>query len=649
MSYHDVQQIVKGGNRLYVRASNDLFSYNLNDQRIQTYDKVSQLSDNNITHTAWNSTTGKLIIVYGNQNIDLLSQNDEVQNINSLNTKAMTQDKTVNNIYVYQQFAYLCTGFGLVKLNTERGEITESYILNRSILHATVSDGTIYAYDSNGTVVKALLNTNLINPRSWQETTDYPASLTVTDTTDWDQYHELVSTLQPGGPAYNYFYYMTCNNGQLMTSGGGWKDGGEYSRPGCVQLLGADGEWTVIENATPRTGHSFRDATSIAFDPNDRSHFFLGTAGTGLYEFRNNEMVTNYTTDNSPLLSALSPDKYPNAYMDYVRIDGLCFDATGHRLWMSCSNKTYPILRLDISDGTWKTYDNAQLFYNNSNLPILRNTFIDKQGCLWLSNDHNVHPCLLRIDPETEQMTRYDNFTNQDGTDYTIYYIRSIAQDLDGNIWIGTDQGLFFYDEAQQADPSQGFTQWKVARNDGSDYADYLMTGINITAVAIDGANRKWIGTIGSGVYLISADNNTQIHHFTSEDSPLISDNIESIAINGETGEVYFGTDQGLCSFMADATTAVNDMTKDDVYAFPNPVPSGYNGVITVRGLSRDADVKILTIFGRLVAEGRSNGGTFTWDGRDLSGRRVATGVYMIATAKSDGSKGVVAKIAVVR
>jgi ligand-binding sensor domain-containing protein len=167
--------------------------------------------------------------------------------------------------------------------------------------------------------------------------------------------------------------------------------------------------------------------------------------------------------------------------------------------------------------------------------------------------------------------------------------------------------------------------------------------------IAIDGANRKWIGTDGSGVYLISADNMQQLLHFTTENSSLISDNIESIAINNETGEVFFGTSRGLCSYMADATTASINMDDDDkVYAYPNPVVSSYSGLITVVGLSMNADVKILSTSGQLVAEGRSNGGTFTWDGCDRSGKRVATGVYMVATATSDGQKGTVCKIAVI-
>ena len=139
-----------------------------------------------------------------------------------------------------------------------------------------------------------------------------------------------------------------------------------------------------------------------------------------------------------------------------------------------------------------------------------------------------------------------------------------------------------------------------------------------------------------------------QIHHFTTENSPLLSNNIMSVAINNDTGEIFFGTDKGLCSYMNDATTPNESMDKDNVYAYPNPVEPGYSGLITVTGLSHNADVKIVTVNGTLVAEGRSSGGTFTWDGNDLKGKRVASGIYMVQTATADGSKGTVCKIAVV-
>ena len=166
--------------------------------------------------------------------------------------------------------------------------------------------------------------------------------------------------------------------------------------------------------------------------------------------------------------------------------------------------------------------------------------------------------------------------------------------------------------------------------------------------MAVDGGNRKWFGTNNNGVFLISDDNNTQVQHFTTDNSPLLSNTIHDIAVDGSTGRVYFATDRGLCSYLSDATEPSTEMTKDNVYAYPNPVRPDYTGPITVVGLTYDAEVKITTSNGTLVAEGRSTGGTFTWDGCDSEGRRVASGVYMVHTSTSSGDKGTVCKIAIV-
>ena len=182
-----------------------------------------------------------------------------------------------------------------------------------------------------------------------------------------------------------------------------------------------------------------------------------------------------------------------------------------------------------------------------------------------------------------------------------------------------------------------------------SNYADYLLANIDISSIAIDGANRKWIGTFTNGVYLISADNMTQVQHFTTDNSSLLSNMVTSIAINHTTGEVFFGTDKGLCSYVSDATQTNAEMTTDNVWAYPNPVEPGYTGNITITGLSLNADVKILSANGAIVNEGHSNGGTYVWDGCDQKGRRVASGIYMVTTATNKGEKGTVCKIAIIR
>ncbi|MCI6559576.1 MAG: two-component regulator propeller domain-containing protein [Prevotellaceae bacterium] len=246
----------------------------------------------------------------------------------------------------------------------------------------------------------------------------------------------------------------------------------------------------------------------------------------------------------------------------------------------------------------------------------------------------------------------YKTFVNQDNTKYDIYYVPAIAEDRNGNIWIGTDKGAFYISATEAAANSSAtpiFNQFKVPRNDGTNYADYLLSDVYITSIYVDGGNRKWFGTSGNGVYLISSDNMEEIHHFTKSNSSLISDNIISITSNEQTGEIFFGTDRGLCSYMSDATAPSEQMNKDNVYAWPNPVEPGYSGMVTINGLSFDADVKIVTASGYLVNEGRSNGGSYSWDLTDRSGKRVASGIYNVVTAHSDGSKGTVCKIAVVR
>ena len=193
------------------------------------------------------------------------------------------------------------------------------------------------------------------------------------------------------------------------------------------------------------------------------------------------------------------------------------------------------------------------------------------------------------------------------------------------------------------------FTQVKVPRNDGTNLADYLLSEVPIKCITIDGGNRKWIGTNGSGVFLVSADGLETIEHFTTENSPLISDDIYDIQINGETGEVFIATDAGLVSFFGDATDPAASLDKNNVLVYPNPVRPEYAGNISITGLAYDTNVKIVNAAGKLVNEGTSVGGEYTWNGRLASGKKCTSGVYYVLAADSEGKKGVVTKFLMVR
>ena len=453
-----------------------------------------------------------------------------------------------------------------------------------------------------------------------------------------------ITNINPDGPKYNYFGFLTYGNNTLYSCGGGFDAFAELFREATVQTYSED-EWTIYQDDIKATvGNLFQDMTCLDFDPKNPAHVFVGSRA-GLYEYLNGRFIKHYNCENSPLMYSTA-DNNPN----YILTLGVKFDKNGNLWCLNSLAEARSILELK-TDGTWEDHHQEILMDDNlRSLPNMKSLIIDSRGLLWFANNHWSVPGFYCFDPKTEAINHYTSFINEDGTRLTPNGIRCVAEDKEGNIWIGSSVGPLLLPAEDINDGSNAVLQQvKVPRNDGTNFADYLLSGVDITCIAVDGGNRKWFGTNGNGAYLISDDNMSQIHHFLSSNSMLLSDNIESIAINDQTGEVFFGTDNGLCSFMSDATATNETMTKDNVYAYPNPVRPDYTGLITVTGLTMDADVKIVTANGTLVVEGRSNGGTFTWDGCDESGKRVASGVYMVQTATSDGKKGTVCKIAIVR
>ena len=648
MSYYEPQQIVKAGsNTLFVRASNSLYSYNLTDHSITTYDKVNPLSDTYISYIAWNQQAKRLIIVYQNGNIDLMDLQENITNISSLYTKTLTESKTVNNIYIYQQYAYLCMSFGIIKVNMERAEISETYMLNQHIETATINNGSIYVRNNQGVVYTANMTANLIDKNNWQQTDNYPAFNQ--NTTDWDNYIDIVRTLKPGGPQYNEFYESKCINGKLYTTGGAFLSGfRQKDNPGIVQIYNGS-EWTIYPNELKDiTGFNYQDINCIDIDPTDNNRVMVG-GRCGLYEFYNGQLNTFYYKNNSPIRPVTSSTTGKYLPDDYTLVHGIKFDDSGN-LWVLNSQANGVNLLVLNKDGQWKNHVKSELYSsNNTTMPGLRCMTIDSRGYLWFVNTHYNSPSIICYDIWLDNIIVYNSFVNQDGTAYENCYPYDVKEDHSGNIWIATNNGPFYFKNSEIGQSNATLQQEKIARNDGTNLADYLLTGIPVNCIAIDGGGRKWFGTNGNGVFLISEDNTEQIKHFTTNNSPLLSDNINNISINHQSGEVFFLTEKGLCSYMSDATAPSNEMTDDNVYAYPNPVEPGYTGLITVVGLSFDADVKILTSNGKLVAQGRSNGGTFTWDGKDMQGKSVASGIYMIATATQKGESGIVSKIAIIR
>lgn len=641
LAYSDIQDVKRGGNTLYVLASNDLYSYNENDNSITTYDKVNGLNDCNISHIEWNSSQRKLLIVYSSYNIDILDAGGNITNVYDYYNASVSGSKDVYSIYMKDRFAYISTGFGIVKLDMRDAVISDTYNLRFRVDYCYIDGNYIYAASSTNGLYRAALTGNLLDPGQWERVGGYVAR---TYSVDQDLLAKA-KTLSPGGPENNLFGFMRFYNGKLYSVAGGFSYDKDNDYAGIVQIYDK-GSWTIAgHDVDSLDDHKITDMSTIDIDPTDDSHYFVA-GRSGLYEFRNNRFVKSFSYDNSPLKSAatiVQPTK------GYVLVFTVKFDRGGN-LWVFNSQSAgAPILRY-TRGGEWEEYDAAALKASNMSLLMMTNAMFDRDSLLWCVNGHFIQHGVVCYQPSFKGTNLYNSFVNEDGTILDVREVNDIEEDLEGNIWVATSVGPLYinYADKTKSSEEQVFQQYKVPRNDGTDLADYLLSGVSITGIAIDGANRKWFSTLGNGVYLVSADNNTEVHHFLTNNSPLLSDNVSAVAIDKSTGEVFFATDKGLCSYVSDASQTVDKMSKDVTYAYPNPVKPGYTGPITITGLTYDADVKIVTTSGVLVAQGRSNGGSFVWDGNDLDGKRVASGVYMVQTATSNGDKGTVCKIAIV-
>lgn len=459
-----------------------------------------------------------------------------------------------------------------------------------------------------------------------------------------------IKNYQPLGPITNAPWQITFSGQKMfVVQGGRWEI--QYQRPGYVMIY-ENGIWTNIgpEAIKQQTGKDPYDFMNVAVDPADNSHFFIPSYGTGLYEFKNNQFSQWYNHLNSTLQTLI-----PGAPLDYIRLDGAIFDKDGN-LFVSNTNVSAAIKVL-MKDGTWK-----QLTYPHAAKPTLGRIMISKQNPnqKWVPSVRYDPGILIFDDNGTitdqsdDKSTYFSAFVypeTDNGQTYTVSispaFVYEIVEDKNNVIWVGTDLGPFlFYNTSKVFDPDYTCSRVKIPRNDGTGYADYLLQNEKIKSIAIDGANRKWLGTETSGVYLMSENGQETIQHFTTQNSPLLSNDIFTIAIHPTTGEVFFGTGRGIVSYQSDALEGAAEFS--NVHAYPNPVREGYTGIITITGLVKDTQIKITDVNGNLICETVSNGGLATWDGKDVHGRKVSTGIYLAIGVSSDGTQSTITKIMVI-
>ena len=466
------------------------------------------------------------------------------------------------------------------------------------------------------------------------------------------KWNETTSSLQeelrvppPDGLRRPLAAAMQVDNDRLLVSGGGiYLD--RFNNQGTIMQY-KSGRWTAFQDTgiEEETGLEYKDIVQVAVSPTDTAVVYATSGGEGLYAFRNGRFEMLYNQSNSTLRSVL------NESPRFVRIGALAHDTYGN-LWVM-NMEVSTVVNILRTDGTWIRPEYAEIANWSP-----RQMLFDSRGRVWISSmKHPGGLCCITLgnnltSTADDRILARTSFVNQDGITVgggAQPRVFALAEDKEGLIWVGTIRGLLVVSNPSRwYNDDFRFTQVKIPRNDGTGLADYLLAGERINAIAIDGGNRKWFGTQENGLYLMDADNVTQLRHFTIDNSPLPSNNIQSIAIMPSTGEVFIGTDAGIVSYQSDATEA-EPVFASDVHAFPNPVRSDYTGPITIKGLVYDSDVKIVDTSGRLVRKGRSTGGMYSWDGCNEEGTRVAAGIYMVLAANADGSESVATKIMIIR
>ena len=390
--------------------------------------------------------------------------------------------------------------------------------------------------------------------------------------------------------------------------------------------------WAILENGKWQAQKGLDSVTgvqSIAINHLDNS-IWLTTSELGVAKWQNNK-VQLFNPRNSSLMATANNSCFTS---------GVVADSKGNS-WVSNTGTTKSI-HVYQPDGKWTGFTNPFGMTDAGTLEI------DDIGQIW-GTTKNANG-LFVYNPGSSLTSSTDDRWKQykAGTgigNLPSNQVNCAAKDKNGFIWVGTDRGIGIIQCVENIFTAAGCDALlPVVQQDR--FAGLLFKDENVQTIAVDGADRKWVGT-QNGVWLISATGEKVIYRFSTNNSPLLGNDISKISIDPLTGEVFIATNNGLCSFRSTATEAVTAQQK--VLVFPNPVPPGYSGSIAIRGLTNNALVKITNLYGALVYQTRSLGGQAIWDGKNTNGTKVASGVYLIICRDDSGAEKIATKITIVQ
>ncbi len=727
LPYQRSFQLAEVGGRVYCHAGPSLFSYDLDTEEIERWNKITGMSDMGVAAIAGDDSLGLLFVGYENGNMDLIKDN-EIINFEDLRRANIVADRSINHFHFSQGQTFISTGFGLLVFDNEKQEFSATYLIgpNESYVSLNASfvyKDTIYCSTEEG-LFYAGLNEELEDFRVWKRDTNIvdpqarynhifsfndslfinkpnPAfrtdSVYFKNGSTWEYYPRLSNEtnysiranasflsiaqtnsasvfdnswnqlrrpfdygsgiapsprdalfdadsrlwiadfnqglirsrddfnndiLTPDSPKSSNNFKVQAFGDKVVVAAGGVNDNWLNSfLPAEAYLLEKD-QWIQLDAFRLDTLTTMFDILDI--ESSDEESYFFASYGDGLIQADTNRVKKVYNSTNSEL-QAIPEDS------NYVAISGLFMDDSDN-LWVGNGRSSKPLHCLS-STGEWYSFPIDGFNSTDVTGDIIKTSwghiwmFLPKRGIL-------VYDYNNTLEDVSDDRYRILNSSPNNGN-LPSNELKAIVEDRSGSVWAGTNLGLrVFFNAASVLDETSVEADEILIQQDG--FTEILFENDNITSIFVDQANRKWIGTQNSGAFLLSSDGKEQIHSFNEDNSPLFSNEVNSITVLESTGEVFIGTERGIIAYKADATAARNDY--DQIYVYPNPVPQGHNGVIAVKNTTENALVKITDVSGNMIYETRSNGGQAVWNGVDQRGNKVATGVYLVYCSDSAGN-----------
>jgi len=744
LPYNKFRAVAQDNENIYAATTQSILVVDKASKSLETWSKLNGLSDVGI-QTIHSDEKGRLIIVYTNSNIDIISDY-KLHNIRDLMNKQITGSKTINSIYTVGDIAYFSCDFGILIIDLKTFLVKDSWLTIRNnvsyrtyafTIHNqcyfiatdkgvfsiptsasnpadfsswTVANGLsnlqyrllcsyqnrLYAVRDAGTFVDSVFSYDnsqwkyyalqipirsfdIRNDKllmcSWNHVRIHSGNSFLEQFT-WDKpdrspsgcmaiYDEKMNIwvadnslglvyidtetrendtlIRGAGPATSSAFSLCLTEGILAIVPGSRLNGAIIPNwNGAAISVLKEGDWwtrnkfsqfdTITTMPKPRVA----GFGSVAINPKNTDEIYIGSWLDGLFKINKttNEMVC-YNNYNSPLKSTRKDDSI-------VFVSGLVIDKQNN-LWMAhtdAANFPIKVKELNTNEEKWHLINFGRYIPARS---YVEHILIDSRNYKWItlpidnrlvvfsenggSLDNDAVHKIAEIDLKSQAKVAANRIT-------------CIAEDRDGNIWTGSDQGIkVIYDAASV------FNRTVAAKNillEQNGYVQVLFEYEHVKCIAVDAANRKWVGTQSAGVFLISPSGTEELLHFTTDNSPLFSNQINDIKINPENGEVFIATEGGLISYKGTATAAKENYK--EALVFPNPVKSDYYGPIAVKGLMEDSFCKIADASGNLVWQGYAYGGQLIWNGKDFYGNRPATGVYFVMASSKSGKEKKVAK-----